>query len=134
MSERIGEVNLYYNDAPMDCCGLAEGYGFHLKVPTGKKLERKKLQRNPKTFLLEQVGTGYYDDEYRYPTVEDQKLRFRKLEEWARECGRSCVVVSLASEQENAIAAAKEEGWQEVFKFYNDNSGNTVHIFAKDLN
>lgn len=125
------ELKVDYVDHVMDCCGLGEGSGFIKKVETGKKVEQFRMRRNL-AGLVERQPTGYFNDELREPTVEDQVQRLRWLWTHATEySGRSACLITLAEGQSAAIAAAKKEGWELAYEFYNTNSGNQVYVYAK---
>ena len=110
-------------DAPMNCCGMIQGYGFNESFPTGKT----KKVRN--------WGGGYGDGwseypEYRMATKEDQKTRLQQLIDTSRDNQRNCVMIVLADGQGEAIEAAKEMGFQTIQTFWNPNSGNNCYIMT----
>lgn len=123
------KIEIGHEDAPMDCCGLLEGFGFSNAVDTGEKREGKRTIMKDGKFI--QVATGYYHPILRPPNLEDQVARLKSLEKIAHANGRSCIIISLAAHQETALEAVKIEGWTMLHEFYNNNSGHMVYLYCK---
>lgn len=119
------QVEIDYQDRPMECCGLGLGSGFYRPVLTGLMTEYKAFA------LGDKVPKTIKSPETRVPTKEDQLARLNKLDELAEDNGRDTILICLSQDQETAIAAAKEHGYEQIFEFYNSNSGNMVYLFAK---
>jgi hypothetical protein len=99
---------MYIQDFPMKCCGLVEAYQFSVSYAIAGKDS--------------------------YPTVEEQwDILFNAIERHQRTLSRNCALITLSSEQEDALEQAQKRGFKIVHKFINPNSENDNYILAKTL-
>lgn len=110
--------NLVFNDAPLRCCGLMTGEGFHDSViDTSRKI--------PHPWRKNEFTHGA-----RVTTVEDHTNALQKLINESKSCQRNCVMIVLSSAQTNEKTAAEKMGFKVIQEFWNPNSGNLVYIMT----
>lgn len=114
-------MGIYFNDAPMRCCGLIEGYGFDEAVVTG---EKKQVQDYFSTGGSRTVSVT------RPPTQQDTEDRLTELIRQSSYNQRNCVMIVLSDDQKSHIEVAERLGFRKIQSFWNPNSGNNCHIMT----
>lgn len=103
---------------PLACCGLVTA-----KYITCEVREYKKDTVHPYT-----KAVGYWAS--RYATEDDIKERLVRLKNTTESDCRSCCLILLSSEQEDAIRVALSEGFKVIHEFWNPNSGNMCYMLT----